>query len=244
MEQEEYQKMFLLEKDHWWFRGKRKVIFSFVNKYYSKQEPRTILDVGCGTGIILKQFSKYGTPYGIDLSDDAINFCKQRGLQHVQTGTILNLPFETNSFDIVSVFDVLYHKGITNDEEALIELRRVLKPGGRLFLTDSAMKCLWSKHDEAVHARTRYSKKEIRDKLLKVGFKVEKVSYMNFFLFPAVFIIRKLNNLLNRGGGTDIEKTSEPLNSLLYSLFAIESSLMKYMSLPFGVSIFAVGKKE
>tara|TARA_Y100000310_G_C20663037_1_gene805853 strand:- start:1236 stop:1967 length:732 start_codon:yes stop_codon:yes gene_type:complete len=243
MKLEEYKKMFFLEKNNWWFKGKRNIIFNFVNKLYNNKTNLKILDVGCGTGIILKRFEKYGQVHGIDISLEAINFCKKRGLINVKIGDAKKLQYDSNSFDIISINDVLYHKGIKDDVVVLKELFRVCKKGGRLFITDSAMKCLWSKHDLAVHARTRYSKKELKQKLIKSGFKIEKISYFNFFLFPLVFFVRRINNITHRKPSTDIGKTIEPLNTLLYSIFVLESYLLKVINFPFGVSIFVVAKK-
>jgi ubiquinone/menaquinone biosynthesis C-methylase UbiE len=243
MKKEEYKKMFFLEKNNWWFKGKRHIIFNFVDKFYKNKNNLKILDVGCGTGIILKRFEKYGQVYGTDISEDAINFCKKRNLKNVQVGDANKLQYSSNSFDIISINDVLYHKGIKDDVAVLKELFRVCKKGGRIFITDSAMKCLWSKHDLAVHARTRYSKEEFNKKLIKSGFKVQKISYFNFFLFPLVFFVRRINNITKRKPSTDIEKTIEPFNTILYSIFVLESYLLKIINFPAGVSIFIVAKK-
>ena len=244
MEVDEYKKMYDLEETHWWFVSKRKLIFSFLKKYYSKKgAERKILDVGCGTGIILSEFSKYGSTRGIDLSNHDIKFCKLRGLNNIKKGSVLKIPFKSNYFDIIGCFDVLYHKDVENDEKALKELHRVCKKGGRLFVTDSACKFLLGKHDLASHARTRYSTKEIKQKLEAAGFKIEKLTYYNFFLFPMVFLKRKLSILFNLGESTDLKKENIFLNVILKFIMSIERVLIKWINFPLGVSLFCVARK-
>jgi len=244
MEIEEYKKMYNLEGTHWWFVSKRKLIFLFLRKYYPKKDmKRKILDTGCGTGIILNEFNKYGKTYGIDLSAHAIKFCKLRGINNVTKSSVLKIPFESNYFDVVGCFDVLYHKDVEDDKKALKELSRVCKKGGRIFITDSACKFLFGKHDIASHARTRYSSKEIRQKLKSAGFKIEKLTYYNFFLFPLVLLKRKLSILFNSKKSTDLKKENLVINTLLKLIMSIERILLKWINFPFGVSIFCIARK-
>tara|TARA_B100000315_G_scaffold122406_1_gene112271 strand:- start:609 stop:1346 length:738 start_codon:yes stop_codon:yes gene_type:complete len=244
METQEYKKMYDLEESHWWFLNKRKLIFSFLKKYYPKKDiGRRILDVGCGTGIILNEFDKYGKAYGIDLSQHALKFCKLRGLKNVTKGSVLDIPFRSDYFDIVGCFDVLYHKDVSDDEKALKELARVCKKGGRIFITDSACKFLLGRHDIASHARTRYSAKEIRQKLKSAGFKIERLTYYNFFLFPFVFLKRKLSILFNAKESTDLKKENPVVDVLLELIMSVERTLLKLTNFPFGVSLFCVARK-
>ncbi len=254
MRKKEYSKIFELEENHWWFFGKRKVIFSLLKKYIGKEESADILknqndikllDIGCGTGIILKEFSKYGTAYGVDFSDYAINFCKKRGLKNVSKGNANNLKFKKNSFDVVGIFDVLYHKEIKDDEKVMRDIWRILKPGGIIILTDSANMSLWSRHDVMVHARHRYTTNEIRDKLQKAQFTVEKLSYYNFFLFPLVYLVRKFDNRFNKNKEpkSNVGKTSNIINIILKEVFSLEAFLLRFIKFPFGVSVVCIARK-
>ena len=246
MKKQEFEVMYKLENKHWWFVGKRNLIFNFMDKLYKNKNNLNILDIGCGTGIIMQKLSKYGKVYGIDVSDDALKFCKARNLKNIKKASVMKIPFKNNSFDLVGCFDVLYHKGINDDLKAIKEIYRVLKKSGRLLVTDSAMICLWSKHDIATHARQRYNKKELKEKLEKAGFIIEKMSYYNFFLFPLVFIMRKLDNIFNKNkpAKSNIQETNPLFNKILISIFKIESKLLNFINFPFGVSIFCIAKKD
>ena len=244
MEIEEFRKMYELEEANWWFAGKRKLIFSFLRKFYTnKGAGRKILDVGCGTGIILKEFSRYGQAFGIELSGLALKFCRMRGLKNVRKGSALKIPFNSGYFDIIGCFDVLYHRNVKDDAKALGEIARVCKKNGRLFITDSAFKFLSGRHDAASHARTRYTAEELRQKLEDAGFEIEKITYYNFFLFPFVFLMRKMSIVLDTGKNTDIKKENFLINSLLKCMMSIERTLLKAVNFPFGVSLFCIAKK-
>src|SRR3989344_1014467 len=176
MDNSEYGKMFRLEQDWWWFRGKQYLVSSVLSNFSDISERLNILDVGCGTGIMLKKLSKFGTIYGIDPSKKALDFCKKRNLNNVREGTIQHIPFQDCTFDVVTVLDVLSSKHVSNDIQGLKEVKRVLKPDGVVVITDSAMKCLRSRHDAAFHIRERYSKNQLRNKLEAAGFTVMRIS--------------------------------------------------------------------
>ena len=245
MKKQEFELMYKLENKHWWFTGKRNLIFNFIDKLNKNKNNLKILDVGCGTGIIMKRLNKYGNVYGIDISDDALKFCRARNLKNIKKASVMKIPFKNNTFDLVGCFDVLYHKGISNDVKAMKEIYRVLKKNGRLFITDSAMMCLWGRHDIATQARERYNKEELKKKLEKAGFKIEKMSYYNFFLFPLVLIVRNLDNIINKNkpARSNIQETNPLFNAILISIFKIESKLLNFIKFPFGVSIFCIAKK-
>ncbi len=245
MEQREYAVMYETEEEHWWFKGKRRIVFSQLDKYLGGRRNLRILDIGCGTGIMMKNFQKYGEVNGIDIETTALNFCHKRGLTNLVQTELEKLPFKKNNFDIVSAFDVLYHKGIKNDVKALKEIFRVLKPHGILILTDSADMKLWSRHDMAAHARERYTISTLSSRINASGFKILKMSYFNTILYPLVFIVRRIDNAFNKNKPvkSNIEKTNPMLNFILYQILSFESRLLKFLDLPFGVSIFVIAKK-
>tara|TARA_Y100000310_G_scaffold231756_1_gene234442 strand:- start:1474 stop:2202 length:729 start_codon:yes stop_codon:yes gene_type:complete len=241
MLEDEYQRMYDFEENYWWFKGKRHLLKTFFLKYY-RGRPK-VLDIGCGTGIVMKEFKKVCDISGVDFSKEAITFCKNRGLVKVKEGDAMDLPYDSNSFEAVFILDVMYHKWILNDVKVMKEIHRVLKKNGEVFITDSAFPMLWGKHDVASQAARRYTKKDLQQKLELAGFEIEKISYFNFFLFPLVFIMRKLSNLLSGAPKTDLKPLPGFINGALYGLLKIETMMVSLISLPFGVSIFCVARK-
>ncbi len=246
MELKEYENMYETEDSHWWFMGKRKIVFSQLDRIVAKKSGMRILDIGCGTGIMMKFFEKYGEVSGVDVEMSALRFCSKRGLSNLAQGSVLKLPFKDESFDLVGIFDVLYHKAVTDDVVAMKEIFRILRKEGYLVLTDSADMKLWSRHDVAAHARERYTVSKLGSRLKSAGFKIKKISYFNTLLYPVVFTFRKLDNIFSKDKPvkTNIEKTNEALNKIFYSIFASESKLLEKSNLPFGVSVIAIAKKE
>lgn len=246
MDIEEYEKLYNFEEKNWWFIAKRRLIFGFLKNLLPGKKSARLLDVGCGTGIIVENLRKWGTSYGVDLYSEALRFCRLRKLKDIIQASAAALPFKNNTFDIVGCFDVLYHEGIKDDTAALKEVYRVCKKNGHLIITDSAMKCLWSKHDIIQHARTRYERREIRKKLKRAGFKIKKLSYNYFFTFIPLYISRKLDYAFSRRKKPMIEtyRINKSANYLLDKLMQLEYLMIKTMDLPFGSSIFCVAKKE
>ena len=87
MQQHTYSIMHRVEETHWWFVGRRKIIASFLERVclalkskVPQREPH-ILDVGCGTGANLEMLSQFGNAEGVDVSAEALEFCRARGLR-------------------------------------------------------------------------------------------------------------------------------------------------------------------
>jgi SAM-dependent methyltransferase len=204
-----------------------------------------ILDAGCGTGGNLRWLSRFGQAYGIDLAPQAVHFCQQRQLTTVSRASVLDLPFENESFDLVTSFDVIYHLGVSDDVAALRELRRVTRPGGAVLVRVPAAEWLRSEHDAAVHTRQRYSLEELKTKLARAGLIVEKASYANTLLFPAAALAR----LAARGGGpekshgaerSDVRPAPAPVNAALGAVLDLEALWLRRGRFPAGLSALAV----
>ena len=193
MEEFTYKEIFNNEESHWWFIGTRNIIFSQIDKYIDNNKDLKILDVGCGTGIVIKRLELYGNTFGIDISKKAVEFCKIRDIENVFKADATKIPFSNSSFDLVVCLDVLEH--VKHDNNAISEIYRILKPDGIALLTIPAFNFLWSIHDEAFHHFRRYSIKEIKNKILKYNFNILKVSYFNFFFFIPIYSFRILKKI-------------------------------------------------
>lgn len=245
MNPEEYEKMFAVEDRHWWFSGKRRMVRAFLRNTAVPRDAK-ILDVGCGTGGMHILLKEYGSITGVDGSPIALSFNRKRGLADLSLGHLPNLPFRDASFDFITIFDVLYHRNVADDGDAARELFRLLRPGGLLLVTDSALPALAGPHDVSMHGVRRYTRRSLRDLLSRAGFAVERSSYMNFLLSPVSIPWRFIQKWMGSGGDTghsDVKAASGFANFILGIVYGVESFLLRYINFPIGTSVIAVARK-
>jgi ubiquinone/menaquinone biosynthesis C-methylase UbiE len=242
MEKLVYDFTYTQEETCWWHRGRRKIIFDLIKKFSNKDTAKKILDIGCGTGLLLKELETLGTTWGVDCSELALDYCQRRGLESIKKGDIAALPFGNEEFDIVLALDVLEH--IEDDEKALKEMRRVLRSGGLAIIFVPAFRFLWSRQDEISHHFRRYGRKPLARKIKKVGFRLLRVSYFNTFLFLPTLLLRFFINLFGTEKTEAKITEAKLLNPILSKIFSAERALLKCIDFPFGVSILFVLKKN
>ena len=249
MEFEEYRIMHEAEDVHWWYRGLRGVMFTLLRLDRGKGREKTILDAGCGTGGNMYALEQAGFSHvlGFDYSPDGLYFCRKRGLDNLCQSSLMAIPFPDNALEIAISCDVINDEGLPDEMQALRELYRVLAPGGRLFLNLPAYNFLRGEHDKATSVARRYTTAVISKKLRSVGFKIERATYWNMFLFPVVLAVRLLSRL-QRGHErervrSDISVPPAPFNTLLTLLLGVERLLLRRLNLPFGSSVGVVAVK-
>lgn len=239
-----------MEKKHFWHIGRKEIIISMLKIFISDCTNNVkMLEVGCGNGSVLRYLKKEGIDIeGVDVSLPGLKFCrKQANIPLYQLDvSITALPFISECYDIVGMFDLIEH--INNDQQILEEVYRCCKKNGFLIVTVPANKYLWSYFDIIAGHKRRYSKKEIERKLYKAGFKVEKISFYVFFLFPIIFLMRKLHSLNNRKRNIQINnfieiQTIPLLNSFFLMLMRLEKKILPFINLPWGTSLIVVAKK-
>lgn len=235
-----------MEDVHWWFVARRNILLAILNRYVgaSAAGTRRILDVGCGTGTMLTYLARFGNAEGVDIDTEAIEYCRARGLKQVSQSAADNLPFADDTFDLVTALDVIEH--IDDDLGVLREVRRVLRPGGRLLMTVPAYRFLWGRQDEINLHKRRYVAPDVRKRLQASGFVVQRLTYMNALLFPAIAAIRLVRHVLPEP--TDLQSdfafpAPRPLNGLLSTVFGAERLMLGRFNIPFGVSILALAQK-
>lgn len=244
MQQHTYAIMYEVEGSHWWFVGRRKIIVSFLEhaiRDISKLRPR-ILDVGCGTGANLQMLSKFGVAEGVDVSTEALDFCRARGLAKVKQGAAESLPYEDASFDLVTALDVVEH--LDDDVAGLREIKRVLRPGGRSLLFVPAFMFLWGVQDDISHHRRRYRIPELKARLSRAGLSIERATYANMTFFLPILLGRLLMKLTGLRPASENNINIGALNGLLARVLGAESWWLKRMNFPFGVSIICVARKD
>ncbi len=242
MEIEEYSNIRRIDTTHFYYKTMVAMVKQFVRKYAISGRPLTILDAGCGTGYLSCALHQFGDVVCVDIHPIAVNIARARGLT-VKQASVTSLPFRSELFDTVVSVDVLYHRRIKNDEKALFEFFRVLKPGGVLLLRVPAHSHLYSRHDAFVHAARRYSKKEITGKVQKTGFIIEYGSYAQGFLYPMRLICKLVETVRKQNSGSDIGNVPGFINRVLSLLLRGELLFQNIISLPIGIGVYVVARK-
>jgi SAM-dependent methyltransferase len=253
MQHDYYKEYYDLERQHWWFVAREKIISNYIQKLIDEKQLEKnnlkILNVGCGPGRSSQYLSEFGSVVSIEYDKYCCEFAAEKTGLEIIHGSITELPFEDQSFDLVCAFDVIEH--VEDDQLAVTEMKRVAKNEGVLFITIPAFMGLWSHHDVINHHFRRYRLPQIEQLFnnRKDGNKIF-ASYFNFFLFPPIYFVRRMSNLLgsgkNRSGsGSDFEAFKPGImNNLLFKVMHFESKIInKNIKLPFGVSILYTWKK-
>jgi len=232
-----------VEDQHWWYVGRRRIIASWVESVCRELGPRRprILDVGCGTGANLQMLAEFGVAEGVDVSAEALDFCRARGLGAVRQGAAETLPYEDAQFDLVTGLDVVEH--LDDDVAGLSEMFRVLRPGGRVLLFVPAFMFLWGVQDDVSHHRRRYTLAELKGKLDAAGLTVERASYANITFFAPILFGRILMRLTGLRPASENNINISALNGLLSRVLGAESWWLRRMSFPFGVSAICIARR-
>jgi SAM-dependent methyltransferase len=231
--------------DHWWFRARREIFDAVLRNCTELPSKARILDIGPGSGINLPVLEPLGKVTIVDCDFESAKSCAA-SKAGVSQGDAERLPFVSGSFELVCALDVLEH--LDDDSAALEEMLRVTASGGYLLLTVPAWPILWGRQDVLSHHKRRYRRTELKKRLRNSGFAIQRLTFINAILFPAIFVIRVLSRpLLSRqvkGDKSDFDvKAPFGLDSLLFRLFASEANWVSSRNLPFGVSILAVCRK-
>jgi SAM-dependent methyltransferase len=231
------------EEDSWWWgEGRRSLITALWQKYSNGAAKPRILEVGCGTGGLLKHLASWSTPYGADFSPQAVSLCLERGVTKVCVADTAHLPFPDDQFDAVVYVDVFEH--LDDDTAGMREAYRVCRPNGRLIATVPAFDFLWSRRDVQLHHRRRYRRDGFKHLVRSEGFKILKATYVNLPLFFPLLAMVK-TGMLKSGSNTrvDYALAPGPINRLLATVFRTESEILRLTDLPIGSSIACVAAK-
>jgi SAM-dependent methyltransferase len=238
-----------IEEQHFWFRARNRLIHNLTKKISSHlKRGYRVLEVGCGTGNVLytlRDACPEGMVVGLELWFDGLLHARKRSNGFLVQGDVRQFPFN-KQFDLIGMFDVLEH--IHEERQTLASLFEILAPGGRLLLTVPAHKFLWSYFDEAAHHCRRYSSAEIRDKLTAAGFEVEFLSQFMAFIFPIVWLLRKMSGL-RKSSDAKLLASQEfrviPVaNQILTVILDLEARwVARGYALPIGTSLVVVARK-
>lgn len=228
------------EDRHWWYRGRRDVIERVIADLKLPARAR-ILDAGCGSGRNMIELARHGTVSGVELSGPSVDVARARGAGKVIAGSVLDMPFDSDSFDLSVCLDVIEH--LEDDVGALRELRRVLAPGGSLLVTVPAYQWLWSGHDEVNHHHRRYTRRSLQRVAEQAGWEQVRTTYFNSLLLPLAILLRVLERFSRKTteSSLDLWVPPQPLNWLLERPLALEAALIgRGGRIPAGLSLLAV----
>lgn len=231
--------MYELEDQYWWFVARRDLAIQFLSQVIPADA--RILDVGCGTGKGQESFGTLGSVYGVDFSQDALEFCHQRGLLRVARADAQALPLQDNSLDVVVTLDTIEH--VPDDQKAIAEIARVLKPGGHLLINVPAYQWLWGPHDVALMHFRRYSRSQVRKLLTDNGLVIERISYHIFFLFPLVALSRFMSKFKKGEADAKLPHLPKFVESMFKIIQRGEAAIITRSNLPWGSSVVALAKK-
>lgn len=233
--------------EHFWHKARKKLIFNLLNfVFVNYSNDRIILDIGAGTGTEIKEIKKFGNVTAFDINEKALKIAKNLG-HKIILGDIEKYNLKSNVYDCVCCFDILEH--LDKDTKVIKKIHSSLKKDGYLIFTVPSYQALFGQHDMALEHKRRYSKKEINNKLKKIGFEIIKIGYWNSILFPLIaffrlikIIIYKIFNI--KKCQTESRPVNKYINDLFYFILNLENKAFKKKnSFPFGLSIYGIAKK-
>jgi methionine biosynthesis protein MetW len=240
------------EDSHWWFASRTRALLTLMDALPLTNGSR-VLDIGCGAGNMIHHLSRYGQVKGVEIDARPVAVARQRGYDVDQGDASRGLTYADAIFDLVTALDVIEHN--QDDLSILREAYRVLKPGGHIVVTVPAFMWLWSHNDEInAHVR-RYTSAELRARLQQVGFRTQRATYNNFFVFPiaaALILMRRgskkrpqlaSHHLDAEEYQVEMEPAPAPVNAALTALGWLEALALRGVNLPVGTSIIAIGQK-
>lgn len=246
MQKDFYATYFEVEKTHWLMRGRRAIVLDMLRRYVPQANSAHVLDFGCGSGLTVQTLAKAGyVASGVDFSHEAIEFGTSKGIAGLQVVSDEKLSFPDAAFDAVVCMDVLEHLG--DEQPALSEIRRVLKPQGVLLIMVPAYMFLWGTQDEVAHHYRRYTLGRLTE-VVRSGalMRIEKRSYFNTLLFPLIALVRVGSWILGLRSRreSDFDLNNAFINAIFSGIFTIERKVLSFLNLPFGVSILLVARNH
>jgi SAM-dependent methyltransferase len=228
------------EDRHWWYRGRRVVLERVLDGLGLPPGAR-ILDAGCGSGRNMIELARRGTVTGVELSAPSVEKARARDCGEVIEGSVLEMPFAEDSFDLAVSLDVIEH--LEDDLGALRELRRTVAPGGALLVTVPAYQWLWSGHDEINHHERRYTRRSLQTVAEQAGWTQTRTTYFNSLLLPVAILLRVLDRVSTKTteSSLDLWIPPEPVNRILELPLMLEAAMISRGGrIPAGLSLLSV----
>jgi SAM-dependent methyltransferase len=230
------------EEEHYWFRGRRRTLRRLIGDLPLPPEPE-ILDVGCGGGRFLLDLAAVGRVSGTEPSPMSFEVARRRGVGEVIQAPIEALPFEPDSFDLLTCLDVIEH--VEDDVGGFSAMLRVARPGALLVVTVPAYPWLWSEHDVLNHHFRRYRRRTLVAAAEQAGWQLVQSTYFNFLLLAPAAVYRLLESIgadrLRPASRAVLTETPRLLSRALEQPLRLEATLMAAgVRIPAGLSLLGV----
>lgn len=251
MQPQAYEQLCKVSDTYWYHHAVRKLMETYLEHIRDEPDkPLKILDVGCGTGSMFNMLQKYGQVTGLELSDYAVKLCCQKHPDaDIKKGSANNLSnlFSKSSFDLITFFNVLYHKWIENDKDVIKQAFEIIKPGGYIVLVDPAFKFLYRDNDKICYGLRRYTRKDVKNMLHDTGFNLVKSTYFNSVSFiPALIlsIAQRFGIFRMHKASSELGELPIPINQTLKGIMFLERVWINIIGLmPLGVSVLSIARK-
>lgn len=248
-ELEKQARFFDLGETYFWLAGQNDIVERVLARYLRRLQagtdgrPLRILDIGCGPGNTLQRLARWGHVYGMDFSLDALTFAQTRAAARVLSGDAMALPVASESIDCVVALDNLEH--VEDDERALREIRRVLRPGGAFLFTVPAFMALWRHHDVMYGHFRRYTKRDFSARVERAGLLIEEHRLFKCAFFPPLWVLARTERLLRHlvPPRDNFYRVPAWLNRLMRAEIVWEDRMRLGRLLPFGVSLICAGSR-
>lgn len=243
----EFANIALCERDLWWYRAMRRILFRLIDPYLAGRALHRVLEAGCGTGYFagLLQRERRWPVVPMDLSADGLRYARRMGVERLVQGDATGIPFADGAFHLVLSLDVLAQLPRGAEEAAAREMARVLGPGGLVVVRTSALDILRSRHSEFILEQQRFTRRRLTGLFAGAGFRILRCTYANALLLPVALAKFRLWEPLQRGpASTGIAPMAAWLDRLLYLPLALEAGLIASgVNFPAGQSLLLVGAK-
>ncbi|MEI8138715.1 MAG: class I SAM-dependent methyltransferase [bacterium] len=243
MNPEEYKRLRQIDEKHWFYRGKRDIVRYWIDRFVKLLPDDLLIDAGAGTGTWAVEMAACCRVIAIDDHDESLVLAGPRveaaGGQ-VMKSDLHAVDLPSGAATVVTLMDVLEH--VDDDEGALREMIRLVRPGGIIVITVPALPWMWSDWDEAVHHRRRYYRSRLLRLVEQPGVRILRCAYFNTAMLLPIALVRWYRRLrpakdgANRGEDVIPQET---LNRVLHNLL-VYPACCRFFPAPIGVSLLAV----
>lgn len=232
-----------VEAKNFWFRYRNRLIVWALR--HEKIRPARLLEIGCGTGFVLRRLSAEwpeAEVFGSDVFTSSLSFASAR----VPHASLLQMdatkPVFEDAFDVVAACDVIEH--IDRDDLVLSSMRQALRSGGTLLVTVPQHRHLWSSIDEASRHERRYDRDELVRRVEAAGFRVTLVRSFMSLLYPVMRLSRKMSPPVAEMDPLREFRIGRVGNTLLGGIMHIEQMLIRAgADFPVGGSLLLVARR-